>query len=93
MKPNLSDHLPVWLSVLCLSIAIPKAPSEDTVTLGGRIVDAENDQSIPARLYIESADHEHFLAQSSGGIAIPYQKKRENSIEIHTSLSADPFTA
>lgn len=62
----------------------------------GTIRDADSGEKIPARLTIVSKDgKQHFLAETTGreglGAAVPYEKKRGESIEIHTALSPDPF--
>ncbi len=64
-----------------------------TVTLRGTIVDAETNRPLPARLMIQSEDGEWFHAQSVSGIAVPYDKRRNESVEVHTSLDAGPFEA
>ena len=72
----------------------PHIIGEDKVRLRGTILDSADGQPVPARLYIESKEHQWFLAESVGGVAVPYEKKRSSeSIEIHTSLSAAPFEA
>lgn len=60
----------------------------------GRIIDAENQQLLAARIYIQSADGKWFFPKSSAenGAAIEYQKQRGiRSMEMHTTLSAHPF--
>ncbi len=64
--------------------------------LRGRIVDADTGELLPGRLYIRSADgHWHFAQSSSAtGSAVEYRKERAaESVEMHTTLSAHPFTA
>ncbi len=66
------------------------------VELKGRIVD-EKGKLLPARLYIQNAKGEWFFAKSASkkGRAVHYRKKRPNvppSEEMHTTLSAHPFT-
>ncbi len=68
---------------------------EQTVRLRGRIVDAESGQILPARIYIRSADGEwHFpTSDHPDGSAVEYRKQRQaGSLEMHTPLSAHPFT-
>ncbi|MFV1995379.1 MAG: CehA/McbA family metallohydrolase [Verrucomicrobiales bacterium] len=84
-----ATHFALHLALALALIAPVRAA--DPVTLRGTILDAESGRPIPARLYIESEAGGFLLAESVGGIAIAYDKARESSIEIHTSLSAHPF--
>ena len=62
--------------------------------LRGETVDAETGARLSARLYISSSKGEWFHARSASpdGAAIEYSKVRGNgSVEVHTSLSDDPF--
>ncbi len=80
---------------LSLAAAFPGQAREIT----GRIVDSATGEAIEARLSIVSSDGKtHHLAESTGreglGAAVPYEKRRgEESVEVHTALSADPFRA
>ncbi|QXD25824.1 hypothetical protein F7C95_08045 [Opitutia bacterium ISCC 51] len=68
--------------------------AQETVSVRGRIVDADTREMLPARLYIESAVGEFFHAKSRNrnGDAVPYSKIRPNgSVEVHTSLSPHSF--
>ena len=67
------------------------------VTLSGKIVEGDSDQAVAARLYVEALDGDEagkFFTVESGddeGRAVPYQKLRGSSSEVHTALSAHPF--
>lgn len=65
--------------------------------LTGAIVDAESGQPLPARIYIQGADGAwHFpKSQAKNGSAVDYKKRRPDnprSVEMHTTLSAHPFS-
>ncbi len=86
--------IPIRLFTIALLLfTINNVIAQSEVTLHGRITDTETGQLIPARLYIESETEEFHLAQSDGGSAIPYEKRRQEVKEVHTSLSAHPFKA
>ncbi len=89
----MNQKLSLLVFILLFSITKLTALSQDTVRLNGEILDSSTGAAIPARLYIESADGKPFLAHSVGGRAIPYEKVRQKSVEVHTSLSAHPFEA
>lgn len=82
------------VAALAISILfVTPGAAEDAVTLRGEIVDADTGEAIEARLYIESDDGTAFHATSRVGVAVPYEKVRGESREVHTTLSADPFEA
>lgn len=81
----------------CLLIAISSSlglplSAQETALLRGVVLDSETKSPVPARLYVESESGESHLVESSGGVAVPYNKVRATSRETHTSLSADPFS-
>ncbi|MCB1123918.1 MAG: hypothetical protein KJT03_20355, partial [Verrucomicrobiae bacterium] len=83
-------------TVLLLMVCAGSMAGQESIPIEGRVVDAKTGEVLPARLYIESATGEFFHAESKStrGTAIPYSKIRPNgSIEVHTTLSAHPFTA
>jgi hypothetical protein len=58
-------------------------------------VDAETGRRVACRLHIRGADGSWHFAKSAGGSAVEYRKEnRQNpaSVEMHTALSAHPFT-
>lgn len=61
----------------------------------GKIVEAGSGAPLPARLHIRSSDGAWHLAQSASpaGSAVTYKKERSPEVaEVHTTLSAHPFT-
>jgi hypothetical protein len=68
---------------------------EATQPLTGRVVDAARGAALPARVYLRSADGKWFFPRSTAqeGSAVEYRKDRQaGSVEMHTTLSAHPFT-
>ncbi|MEM7397050.1 MAG: hypothetical protein AAF492_32385, partial [Verrucomicrobiota bacterium] len=59
--------------------------------IGGRVIDVDSEKPLAVRLYIEDAEGKYYLAESEGGQAVPYEKLRGESSEVHTCLSAHPF--
>jgi hypothetical protein len=81
--------------LLLQAIVLPFAASaEDLIRLEGRILDAATGAPLPARLHIEGGG-KAYLARvlSPAGSAIHYEKRRGESSEVHTTLSAHPFAA
>ena len=65
--------------------------------LNGQIVDANSGKLLACRIYICDEKGQWYFPRSASpnGSAIVYQKQNwvnKNSIEMHTTLSADPFT-
>lgn len=63
----------------------------------GQIVDADSRAILPARLYIQSADGKWFFPKSAEKEGSAFELRRQagvnsKSIEMHTTLSAHPFT-
>ncbi|HLQ43566.1 MAG TPA: hypothetical protein VK137_02460, partial [Planctomycetaceae bacterium] len=85
------------LLVACLVTTSVSAAEPLPISLRGEIRDADSDQLLPARLYIQSADGaKWFFAKSAdlNGSAIVYDRARgETSVEKHTTLPAHPFIA
>jgi len=69
------------------------SPAVDSVRLEGRVVDADSGAPLPSRLYVQGDDGQWRLARSASaeGSAVPYEKRRGESVEVHTTLSAHPF--
>lgn len=90
--------LPPLATALCAAILMAAAPHDaKTAKLRGEVLDADTGKPIPCRIYIRSEAGKWHLVKSDAaqGAAVPYSKQRpENmdSVEIHTSLSAHPFT-
>jgi hypothetical protein len=72
--------------------------SQTTYALRGKVVDAQTQGLIACRIYIQGGDGTWYFAKSewSSGSAIEYRKQKDwkpASVEMHTTLSADPFVA
>ncbi len=85
------------LGVLCFISAEVGWGKESGTTLRGSVVDADNGKLIPSRVYIQGEDGQWYFPQSVSdkGKAIYYKKQNwanEKSVEMHTSLSAHPWT-
>lgn len=83
--------------LLLMSIMLSLAFAVDgAVALKGRVVDAETGKPLAHRIYIRSEDGKWYFPESASpdGSAIAYKKQRGNrgSVEMHTTLSAHPFT-
>src|SRR5262245_6387926 len=79
----------------------PQEPGRQRLTgkivLTGTIVDAATKRPLPARIYVQGADGAwHFpRSQAAAGSAVTYKKQRGDNprcVEMHTTLSAHPFT-
>lgn len=86
--------------LLVLLLLPPAARAEDLVRLEGRIVDAATGALLPARLHVEGGGKAYLartqslpsiLPRAPDGSAVPYEKRRGESSEVHTTLSAHPF--
>lgn len=67
----------------------------NSVTIRCQVVDAESGKLIPSRVYIQSERGSWHFPVSNGGTAVAYRKSRSDnprSVEMHTTLSADPFS-
>ena len=62
--------------------------------IAGRVVDAQTGKLLPARVYVESEAGELYFVESTekDGSAVRYDKRRGASREVHTTISAHPFT-
>ena len=83
------------LVVAALAAVFSGCTGQERVTLRGTIVDADTGQLLPARVYIQADEGSFFFPRSSdGGSAVEYRETAgEESVEMHTTLSAHPFTA
>ncbi len=89
---NLSRLLPLY----CVFF-FPLAADAQVKGLTVIVVDDGSQQPLPARLYLQSADGQHyFFSATDQGSAVKYEKQNwinKNSIEYHTTVSADPCVA
>ncbi|MEE2643221.1 MAG: hypothetical protein VX768_21510 [Planctomycetota bacterium] len=71
-----------------------KGLTEERFEFRERIVDAETDELIPARVYLSDQRGNHFHVKSANrkGKAIPYRVDRGQSREIHTTVSENVFS-
>jgi hypothetical protein len=68
---------------------------QSTGRLDAVVVDAATGKPMPARVYVGSEDGKWYFPKSAdpGGTAVEYRKQRQaGSVEMHTTLSAHPFT-
>ncbi|MHC4402512.1 MAG: CehA/McbA family metallohydrolase [Planctomycetota bacterium] len=76
------------------TLAAAAAESKPTVPLTGEVVDTFTHAPLAARVYVRSSDGRWYFARSASpeGSAVEYRKQRyEQSVEMHTTLSAHPF--
>jgi hypothetical protein len=96
MNPcNTPARLALALTALLMGSQLP-AGDPPAVQVRGIIMDATTQRPLPARLYLQREDGKWFFARSEApdGSAVHYQKQRgPQSVEMHTTLSAHPFTA
>lgn len=81
----------VLLSLLMISVV---AAQEPAVTLRGRVIDADTQQLVAARIYIQGTDGTWYFPKSASpdGTAIEYKRQvSPASFEQHITLSAHPF--
>jgi hypothetical protein len=81
--------------ILLATCSISKA--QNLTLLNGQVIDADSGKSIACRIYICDENGKWYFPRSASfnGSAIAYKKQNwanKNSIEMHTTLSADPFT-
>ena len=84
-------------TMLTLLVACSMSKAENVTLLNGQIVDANSGKLLACRIYICDENGQWYFPRSASpnGSAIVYQKQNwvnKNSIEMHTTLSADPFT-
>ncbi|MDE0110605.1 MAG: CehA/McbA family metallohydrolase [Bryobacterales bacterium] len=80
----------------CLCAALLACTSSRLAELRGVIVDSSDGSPVAARLYIQDGHGEWHVAQSADpdGSSVPYNRSRsDQSVEIHTTLSAHSFAA
>ena len=81
---------------ICVLTDLPAARADATTPVRFEVVDAHTHQPLPCRVYLQSKDgtNYHVASASPAGSAVPYDVKRSpESLEIHSTVSAHPFTA
>lgn len=80
----------IFLAALIVGAAEPP-PSG----IHGVIVDADTGKPVAARITIRAGDGKYYFSKSDAaeGSAIEFRKQRGASVEMHTTLSAQPFRA
>jgi hypothetical protein len=88
--------LPILAFAIVTPLIFPAPVLADGIKVRGEVTDSATDKPIPCRVYIEGADGTwHFPAsEAKAGSAVEYRKQRSGtpSVEMHTTLSAHPFT-
>lgn len=94
-----------WLGaifvLLCCSLSprqrlLAAEPDETPISLRAQIVDADSGEPIAARVYIQQGSQWFFAKTAEkDGVAQEYRRHRvgSQSYEMHTAISAHPFTA
>ena len=86
-----------WLLARAVTMLtlIAAASGEETKPLTVTVADADTHAPLPCRVYVQSAGDMWYCVRSAAteGSAIEYRKQNNNSIEIHTTVSAHPFVA
>ena len=95
MKKERYSSLIALLLVVGLSNAQEQSRDADLIVVRGTILDDASDKPIAARVHLQGDDGEWHLVNSVGGSAVHYERNRQhlpNSPEVHTTLSAHPFS-
>lgn len=81
----------LMIASLCWNSSLLSA--EPAVNVRGTIIDAQTRKPLAARVYVRSPDGKWHFASSATkqGRAVEYRKDRGGSVEMNTSVSADPF--
>jgi len=84
------------VSCLLLMVLFPLPARADTVTVTGKVLDADTGAPVACRVYVHGKDGRWHFARSAGadGSAVIYRKQNRNnkeSVEMHTTLSAHGF--
>ncbi len=102
MRPEPSGNFPNlkrrWLALAMSVLASALPISSRAVEFRGAVVDADTGRPLAARIYLQDeAQRPHFVRVTApGGSAVRYEKRNwvnTNAVEIHTTVSAHPFTA
>src|SRR5689334_16438986 len=84
------------LRILLASLAVIGSHVR-AATVTGEIVDADSGTILPARVYVQSQDGKWFFPKSAAKEGSAFELRRQagvnsKSVEMHTTLSAHPFT-
>ena len=84
-------------SMLTLLAACSVSMAQNVTSLNGQVIDADTGELLSCRIYIRGENGQWYYpgSASANGSAIVYQKQNRanrNSTEMHTTLSANPFT-
>ena len=84
-------------SMLTLLAACSVSMAQNVTSLNGQVIDADTGELLACRIYIRGENGQWYFPRSAStnGSAIVYQKQiraNKNSTEMHTTLSANPFT-
>lgn len=92
-------HLRFWLAIAIVGACGTPAPGvcaeKPFAVVRGQVVAADGSTPLAARIYVQGDDGSWHFPESVGGTAVQYRKSRPNhppSVEMHTTLSAQPFT-
>lgn len=80
--------------ILAMVVVMSAQGAERTFQLRGEVLDADTGTRLACRIYIEGTNGSWHFAKSVS--AVEYRKQKEWNpacVEMHTTLSADPFTA
>jgi len=83
--------------MLTLLVVCSMSMAQNVTLLNGQVVDADTGELLACRIYICGENGQWYFPRSAStnGSAIVYKKQNranKNSIEMHTTLSANPFT-
>lgn len=88
-----------FLAALVLELMLVSfvCAAENTVVLNGQVVDADTGETLAHRIYIQDEKGKWYFPRSASpdGSAVVYKKQNwanKKSVELHTTVSAHPFT-
>ena len=91
------NSAPVYAAVFMCALISALGGRADAAAVTGTVVNAETKKPVACRMYIRDRQGKWYFAESASpeGSAVHYSKQNwlnEESVEMHTSLSAHPFT-
>jgi hypothetical protein len=96
MNTNRRFEICVAAALVIVAATPLHSQQPDAATIRCQVVDADSGQALPARVYIQDENGSWHFPVSIGGTAVAYRKSRTDnprSVEMHTTLSAHPFSA